>query len=62
MNSSDFEKAINSMIFYVFVAVAIMGIIALFCGAWWHLFTVAVCGLMALVVRDGRDNGKDNRQ
>lgn len=46
-----FVKIIYNMkiIAYIWAAVAIMAMIAVICGAWWHLFSICVSVLMCCV-------------
>lgn len=41
-------------IFTAFGVGALVGVVV--CGAWWHLFTVAVCGVMAwMLFREAKE-------
>lgn len=43
---------------YIWAAVAVMAILAILCGAWWHLFSLVVSVLMGLICYADEDEAE----
>lgn len=43
---------------YIWAAIAVMAMLAVICGAWWHLFSIGVAVLMGWVCYEDEDEAE----
>lgn len=62
VNEIDLDAIMNRICRYVWAGLGIACLAgAIFAGAWWHLFTAAICGVMWLAFKAEQpedENGK----
>ena len=54
------ETLINLIWLAIFLLLAITCLVGVILGAWWHLITFGMCALMANVIYNDSENGKES--